>query len=260
MDNSFWLKQSDDTPLFPDLIWSKPENRLSAGKLLIIGGNGHGFAAPAEAYQIATKAGIGTIRVMLPDSLQKTVGTFLENAFFLPSTRSGSLAKPALAELLDHCNWADGVLLAGELGRNSETAVLLESFTKKCSLPLVITRDSIDYFYSDPSTICDRTKTTLVLSLSQLQQLTKRLPPHRPVTFQMTVLQLADWLHTFTQLHPCSIVVQHLAHIFVAHAGKVSTTDSTEEIWRLKTAATASVWVIQQPGKPFEALTTALVH
>jgi len=58
MENTYWHKQTAEKPLFPDMLWSKPENKSHAGKLLIIGGNLHGFAAAAEAYNQATKAGI----------------------------------------------------------------------------------------------------------------------------------------------------------------------------------------------------------
>lgn len=70
MDNSYWLKQSNAEPLFPDLIWSRPESKQAAGKLLIIGGNAHGFSAPAEAYVIAGKSGIGSTRVVMPNALK----------------------------------------------------------------------------------------------------------------------------------------------------------------------------------------------
>ena len=58
----YWQRQEPGEPLFPDLLWSRPENRQFAGKLLIMGGNAHGFAAPAEAYAHAEKAGIGVAR------------------------------------------------------------------------------------------------------------------------------------------------------------------------------------------------------
>ena len=44
MNHDYWHKQTSSKPLFPELIWSRPENRQLAGKLLIIGGNLHGFA------------------------------------------------------------------------------------------------------------------------------------------------------------------------------------------------------------------------
>ena len=73
MDFSYWKKQSADAPLFPDIEWSKPEQRSFAGKLGIVGGNKLGFAGVAEAYGVATNAGVGQVRVLLPDVLRKTI-------------------------------------------------------------------------------------------------------------------------------------------------------------------------------------------
>src|SRR5574337_963690 len=104
MDN--WLKQNTDSPLFPDLIWSRPENKRHAGKLLIIGGNAHGFAAPAAAFAAAGRAGRGSMRVILPQVLQKTLRKSFSEAEYAPSTPSGSFARAALAMLLEHAEWA----------------------------------------------------------------------------------------------------------------------------------------------------------
>ncbi|HXY18323.1 MAG TPA: hypothetical protein VEH48_02805, partial [Candidatus Nitrosopolaris sp.] len=131
MEDTNWLRQTPDKPLFPDLLWSRPENKRQRGKLLIVGGNSHGFAAPASAFAAAGTAGIGAARVLLPDATQKTIGTGFTDAVFAPSTPSGSFSRQALAELLENAGWADGVLLAGDFGRNSETAILLESFLDK---------------------------------------------------------------------------------------------------------------------------------
>src|SRR5882762_3047468 len=107
MTDTYWYKQTSEKPLYPDLLWSRPENKSQAGKLLIVGGNLHGFAAAGEAYTEAVKAGIGTARVLLPDSLQKTVGRVFEAGEYAPSTPSGSFSRKALAELLDMSGWSD---------------------------------------------------------------------------------------------------------------------------------------------------------
>jgi NAD(P)H-hydrate repair Nnr-like enzyme with NAD(P)H-hydrate dehydratase domain len=259
MSVTYWHKQGSE-PLFPDLLWSRPENRGQAGKLLIIGGNAHGFAAPAQAYQAAQTAGIGTARVVLPSALQKTVGTFLENAFFAPSTPSGSFARQALADLIEHASWADSVLIAGELGRNSETAILLESFVQKSGLPLTITRDAVDYFAHDSINLLTRSQTTIVLSIAQLQKLAQNAKFAQPITFGMDLIKLVDALHQLTEQYPAAIIVKHLETILVAVGGQVSTTHlkNDKEIWRVETAAFATVWKLQNPSKPLEALTTAV--
>lgn len=261
MQQEYWHKQEHGRPLFPELEWSRPENRQLAGKLLIVGGNLHGFAAPAEGYSLAVKEGIGTARVLLPSAIQKVVGPFIENGEFAPSTPSGSFSKAALAELLDWCRWADGVLFAGDLGRNSETAILIEKFLSKCEAPAVLTKDAVDYVVSAPLFALERPNTTLVLSFSQLQRLGIASKFTSPVTFSMDLLRLVDWLHLFTARFAPNIIVKHLDTIFVAVNGEVSTTrlpNDASRIWRLNTAARAVVWWIQNSGKPFEALTTAV--
>lgn len=260
MEREYWLRQEQHTPLFPGLEWSRPENKQQAGKLLIVGGNLHGFAAPAEAYNQAIAAGIGTARVVLPDALQKTVGGMLENGEFAPSTPSGSFSQKALGEVLTYAAWADAVLIAGDLGRNSETAILLEKFLAKYSGTVALTKDAIEYITAAPHTVLQRPHTLLVLSLSQLQRLAVGAQYPHAVTFGMDLLHLVEWLHTFTARHAPHVIVKHHDHMLVSVAGRVSTTKLTHDtpLWRVLIATHATVWWLQNPGKPFEALTTAL--
>lgn len=260
MDRSYWHRQTQGEPLFPDLVWSKPENKRQAGKLLVIGGNAHGFAAPAEAYTAAEKAGAGTVRVGLPDSLQKTVGATFPVGEFAPSTPSGSFSKRALGELLNMAQWSDAVLLAGDFGHNSETAVLLEKFAQDYDGLLTLTQDSIDYFTSAGDSVVRRPKTLLALSFAQLQKLAAGAHFTAPFTFDMDMLHLVDTLHDFTRQFSAHVIVKHLPTVFAAADGQVSTTklEKDMEIWRVRTAADAAVWWMQNPDKPFEALTTSL--
>ncbi len=259
MDNTYWHKQTNE-PLFPDLLWSKPENKRQAGKLLIIGGNTHEFAAPGEAYEEAVKAGVGVAKVLLPSSLQKTLGSVLENGEFAPSNKSGSFSKQAISEWLSFGSWADGVLIAGDLGRNSETAVALEAFVEKHNGLLVITKDAVDYFSHQPEKLLNRDDTTLVLSFAQLQKLCMNVKWQTPITFSMTLNQLVEALHELTQHYRCSVVVEHNEVIFVATKARVSTTKiDKSETWRVRAAARAAVWWIQNPSKPFEAITTSIL-
>jgi hypothetical protein len=261
VEQDYWLRQTLKQPLFPELAWSRPENRQAAGKLLIVGGNLHGFAAPAEAYAAAVKAGIGTGRVLLPSAVQKIVGPILENGEFAPSTPSGSFGQKALNDLLIHANWADSVLFAGDLGRNSETAILLEKFLGKHSGAITLTKDAVDYVVSAPHIALSRPKTLLVLSLSQLQRLGIAAKSDQPVKFSMDLLHLVEWLHNFTNRYALSIVVKHLDNLFVAVQGRVNTTKLEKDmaIWRVTVAAHEAVWWLQNPTKPFEALTAAVL-
>jgi hypothetical protein len=259
MEPTYWIKQ-DDKPVFEDLVWSRPESRQARGKLLIVGGSRHGFAAPATAYQAASAAGAGSTRVLLPDAVKKIVGAFLEHAEYGASTPSGSFAGQAYGELVLQAAWADGILLAGDFGRNTETTVLLEKFLTRYDGQLTITQDAVDCLAATPRVLVDRTGTTIVCDLAQLQKLARSLGLSRAVTFGMGLVQLVELLHEITKRHPGNIIVRHLDHMVVAAGGLVSTTRQAEAgggDWRVSAAANAAVWWLQNPTKTFAALTTA---
>jgi NAD(P)H-hydrate repair Nnr-like enzyme with NAD(P)H-hydrate dehydratase domain len=258
MDRTFWQRQTSEQPLFSDLLWSRPETKRTAGKLLIVGGSVHGFSAPAETFGEASKAGIGTTRVLLPDSLQKTVSKMFPAGEYAPSTPSGSFARQALAELLDRSHWADGVLLAGDFGRNSETAIMLEEFLSKLDGPLTLVQDSIDYFQAQTELIASREQTTIVPTFSQLQKLANGLHFPKAFTSTMDFLHLVDALHELTLQYPLAIVLNHLDTTFVSVGGQVSTTKPASRP-EMSLAAHAAVWGLQNPSKPFEALTSSLL-
>lgn len=260
MTPEFWFRQQASKPLFPQLEWSRPENRQLAGKLLVVGGNLQGFLAPAEAYTESIHAGIGTTRVLVPNAIQKVVGPFIENGTFAASTPSGSFSQKALGELLDWSNWADGVIFAGDMGRNSETAILIEKFLRNSEIPTTLTKDAVDYIVSLPQPALERPNTTLVLSLAQLQRLGISSRFEKPIKFDMDLLRIVEWLHAYTERFAPYIIVKHNDQILVAVNGEVSTTklEKDTKMWRLKTATHASVWWIQNYQRPFEALTAAI--
>jgi ADP-dependent NAD(P)H-hydrate dehydratase / NAD(P)H-hydrate epimerase len=259
MTPEYWQRQIDK-PLFPELEWSRPETKSQAGKLLIIGGTKHGFAAPAEAYGAAAQAGAGSIRVMLPESLRRSVSKLFPEADFAPSNLSGSFAANSLAELCGASMWADGVLFPGDMSRNSETTILLENFLGKCPAQVTLTKDAADLLCQQPIHILHRPDTLLVLAMGQLQKLASEAHFPRAFTSDMGLVQLTENLHEFTKRFSLHIVTKHQGHYIAAVQGQVSTTKITHEkqVWRLQTAAATSVWWLQNPSKPFEAITTAL--
>lgn len=257
----YWIKQTSDKPAYPDLIWSRPEHRQAMGKLLIIGGNSFGFSAPGMAYQAAEQAGAGSTRVLLPQSLKKLIHGSLLPTEYAEANPSGSFSQRALSEWLAQAAWADSTLLAGDLGRNSETAILIEKFLEKHTGSVVLTKDSADYFITVAKTYANRPDTTLVMSMAQLQKLATSLGYTEPFRLGMSLVQLTDTLHDFTTNYGLEIVVRHLESVCVGVNGRVSSTklDNPDEVWRVNSAAKAAVWRLQNPSKPFEALTTSLV-
>jgi ADP-dependent NAD(P)H-hydrate dehydratase / NAD(P)H-hydrate epimerase len=258
MERTYWHKQASDKPLFPDVLWSRPENRAHAGKLFIAGGSSQTFAAPAEAFAEAGEAGIGTARVLLPDSLQKTVGRVFEAGEYAPSTPSGSFSQQALSEFVDLATWADATLLADSFGKNSETAILLEKFIDSYAGQLILAGDSIDYFLVNPALVLEREAMTLVPDFTQLQKLAMTAKFPTAFTSNMDFLHRIDALHEFSLSFKANIVLPYEKSVFVAVQGQVSTTQFEILPDATKLAAHAATWWLQNPSKPFEALTTAI--
>jgi hypothetical protein len=263
MKPSYWQQQNPNHPLFPGMLWSRPENRQLAGKLLIIGGSAHGFAVPAEAFVRAGEAGAGTVRVILPSALAKTIGHIFEAGEYAPSTPSGSFAQNALAEILSLAQWAGAVLLAGDFGRNSETAILLEKFVAKYQGIIAITGDGLDYFLANPYPLLAREHTLLLPTFAQLQKLSSAAHATRAFTSQLDLVHFVEILHSFSTQYPhSSIAMIHNDHLFVATGGMISTTAHTR---RERTpadtqliAAYAAVWFMQNPLQPYPALSCAM--
>ena len=262
MDNSYWLKQSNTEPLFPDLIWSRPESKQAAGKLLIIGGNAHGFSAPAEAYVIAGKSGIGSTRVVMPNALKKLTGALLENVEYTASTLSGSFSKLALDDLLANAAWSDGVLFAGDLGKNSETAITIEKFINKYSGQVTFTKDATDYCLTDAMAVMARPETLLIMTIAQVQKLFIATKQTTAISYDMNILNLTAALNIIGEKYPATIIVKHQGQLLVSGQGFVSSTRTdldNEDAWRLQAGTKAAVWWLQNPTKSFEAITTSLL-
>lgn len=255
MAMDYWQKQGNE-PLFPELIWSRPENKQQAGKLLIIGGSASGFAGVAEAYASALTAGIGVARVLLPASLQKIVVNVFPEAEFASANASGSFASNALAALIDASAWADGVLLAGDLGKNSETQIMLDRFLSKYTDGLTLAGDSLDLFLASPLTLLDRAHTTLAPSFSQLQKLAAA--SGIAITSQLALVQLVEKLHELSSKISANTIIAINGQILVATRGQISSTSNANAPSSTKLAATVAVWLLQNPSRIFEASTTAV--
>ena len=249
----YWSHQTAGKPLFPDVIWSKPETAKGAGKLLIIGGSLGNMANVARAYSQAESAGAGTISLLVPDSLAK-ITKQIPHIQYAPSNPSGGFAKNALAELLQASELKDGVFLAGDLSKNSETSVLVESFLEKYSDQLIISQESIETFASGFINFLLRPGTILCLEQSQLRNLCLEIKSEHAITSQMDKPKLAKILHELSQTFQISFVVENSNEVWIAKNGLVADCDKTNY-----SSAKSAVWAIQQPEKLFQTLVSSTV-
>lgn len=255
-----WLKQIDK-PLFPEILWSRPENKNGAGRLLIIGGNAHSVAAPAKAFETAEAAGAGAVRVLLPDDVKKTFGKFMPDAYFTPSTPSGSFSQKALDEMLLHADWADCVLLAGDIGHNSETATLIEKFVFKYRGCLCITQDVLDSCYPFADKLVTRENTLIVGSFAQTQKLATSSDSAIPLQFADGIVRTVAAMEQWSSKIVATILTRKNEDYYLAKSGRVITSKaSTEKSWRVQTAAKASVWWQQNIQMQLEAVASSLLE
>jgi ADP-dependent NAD(P)H-hydrate dehydratase / NAD(P)H-hydrate epimerase len=255
----YWQKQSAESPLYPDIAWDKPERKDLAGRLLIIGGNVHGFAAPAKAFEYANAAGVGYCKILLPDALKSALHAYWTDAVFCPSTSSGSFSQKSREIVLNSALWADGIILAGDLGRNSETAMMLDDMVRSIKSPLCITRDALDYYIARPVPLLERPNTLLVGSLAQIQKIIESAGNNEALTYTMPLASMVGTLSRFTTRHACAIITKSDNHIISALEGKVITTklSTDKDIWRLETATNAAVSWLHNPGKQLESMAHA---
>ena len=195
------------------------------------------------------------MRILLPDALQKTLGKGFPEAEFAASTPIGSFSRKALDLFLDLADWSDRVLLAGDFGKNSETAVLLDSFIEKYTGQLTLTGDSLDYFAQKPTSLVERKNTLLVGNLGQIQKLAQ---PKAVVKQTADLVQILEVLSNWTVESSAKVITSAASQIIVASRGDISTTHSQNNEVGPELAAYASVWWLQQPESAFEALTTAV--
>lgn len=258
----YWRQQTIEKPLFPDIEWSKPEQKSRAGRLGIIGGNKLGFAGVAESYQTALKSGVGEIRVLLPDALKKSIPPAMTDVVYGPTNLSGGLNADAMNEMKAIGNWATGILMIGDAGQNSETAILYEKFIREYQGPLTITRDAIDLLRNSSQIIADRPNTLIFTSFAQLQKLFQTVYYPKVLTFSMQLSNLVEAIHKFTITYPITIAVFHKDNILVANNGHVTSTpfNNPMQIWRGTTATNSAVYWLWNIEKPLESITSSLLN
>jgi hypothetical protein len=247
-------KQQKEKPLFPDLLWSRPENKRTAGKLLIIGGQSGQFKNTAEAYEASLKAGAGYIKVLLPDSLQKLT-QHLPDIEYAPSNPSGSFAKQSLGIFNEMSEWADHVLLAGDFGTNNETVTILDGYLLRCPQAATINNEALSSI-TLPMGQLKKRPITLILDESHLPKLPLKFDIPKAITSSTNVMEFSDILAQISKDSKANYVVSRQNKVWVSTSGEVTSTDYKNSAGS-KLSAYCATWLMQQPAKPLEALTTA---
>ena len=230
-DYDYWQKQGLK-PLFGEVDLERPEQRRFAGKLLIIGGNKGAFFAVANAKNEAHKMGVCEVRALLPNSLKNQVPSTPE-VYFAEAEKSGAFGKNSLQDLLIQAEWAEAIVLIGDMGKNAETTMAFTEFMKKCDKPLFITRDAVDAVTPDVMNwaVAREGETSLLLSMPQLQKMMRTLYYPKVITLSMPTNKLIETLHKFTVSYDLSLITFHNNQIIVAQHGEVVSEDIKDTEW-----------------------------
>ena len=252
MDTGF--HKQGDKPIYENIFWDRPVNKKAAKSLLIIGGHGTRFSAVQSSFQAVLSAGIGSVTVLLPESVKKVTGT-IPNCVFLPSNKSGAFAANNLDNFTSYSSEADGVLLMGEISNNDETISLFEEFLLKCEKPLAISSEIIGTFASMPTALFAHDKRLYMASLITYKKLLENLDLPSSLKPEMGVINKVLMLKKLAQLHPADYVLKD-KQMVVANSKEASVTDLAKEIpVGIVDGVSVTFWL--QHEKKYQALTTA---
>ncbi len=250
------LRQTPDKPLFSNLLWARPERKEQAGKLLIIGGSTHGFASIIKAYEYAGQAGIGEVKVVLPEGVKKFVGPVLD-ALYAQQLDNGSFAHKALAEIRPYLSWANCGLLPGELTNNAETTLLAEDVLRVAQTPIIIAGDALTAVTKTLSETLT-TKPIVIADFRQLQRLAYAHSGKQPLLSTSSLDQQATIMQALVDKLELSALVRHDENqVLVVSYHQASITGVDKNL--LEYAVHCSVLAAQFPTKPYEAATTASI-
>ena len=261
MNIPYWQQQTPAKPLYPDIAWNKPQQRAQAGKLGIIGGNRLSFRAIEHSYTTALATGVGQARVVLPDALRGTIPASVTDTIFAASNSSGSLGNEAWPELQALTGWADALLLIGDAGRNSQTAIIYEKLVSHTTTPLIISRDAVDLLMPSAQQLASQSNILIVASFSQVQKFLRALYYPKILTFRMPLLQLVETLHKFTITYPLTLATFHADTILIAQHGTVTSTPWSQPmaLWQGTVPTRIAAYTMWNPATLLQAATASLL-
>lgn len=263
MDQGYWIKQEDKKPLFEDVLWNKPEQKSKAGKLLIVGGSAHGFRSVVNAYQTANENGAGQVKVVLPSVLKKQLPPDFTDGIFLPSNDGGGFSISGLEELQETAKWATGILVIGDTGMNSETAVLHQKLLVESNKPIVATRDAVDLLLEDAEDTANSEGLSLVMTFAQTQKLFQKVYYPKVLTFSMNLFNFVECLHKFTTTYPVCITTYHQDNLISSCNGQVITQKSDDGQLMIisgELATKAATYGLWTHDNPLSSVTTAFIN
>ncbi len=251
---NYWLKQQEDKPLFEDVLWMKPENPHQRPKVLIIGGSPHGLATTIKLYDaIKSKAAYQT-KVAMPRSVEKIIGTTLDDAVFVDSTPSGEISVDAKTELLAMLGWAQAVVISDDLGNNSQTELMLPGLVQAAEAPVFVLGHSIELIQKSADDLAGKDNLIILGNVSEAARFTA----HTSVALQNSdgLVQFIDKLERQSKSRKYSVVTLHQDRVVVSNSRASTSKISNQTDWGVRFVAQSIQFAKNFDSQQFEALTT----
>ncbi|MDJ0976676.1 MAG: NAD(P)H-hydrate dehydratase [Planctomycetota bacterium] len=120
-------------------------NKVTAGRVLVVGGSRNMTGAPALAGLAALRAGAGLVKLAVPGSIQPTVAAYRAETVTagLPESKGGGLGTTALETLSTLAEDWDAIVLGPGAGRIPATIKISRRFALAVARPLVIDADGL---------------------------------------------------------------------------------------------------------------------
>ncbi len=256
MNDDSWFKQTKD-PMFPDIIWSKPEHKSKSGRVLVIGGSKNNLHCLSQAYQNLTEAKVGALFLIAPDSLKKQIQPLISEAEFVPSTKLGSISEKSLSTIKSFAERSDAIFICGDLSHNSETTSVVENVVNYIKAPIIVTDDGLDAISNLGYKLMTVPDLFVVGHFDKLQKLASQAGAPKAITSTMGIVQLVETLNKLSRIFQPIIITDYEGKIVVTHKGRTSTTPIENKDWTQKLSAILSTMAAQNLGDPFEMATTA---
>jgi NAD(P)H-hydrate repair Nnr-like enzyme with NAD(P)H-hydrate dehydratase domain len=247
-----YLTQHNE-PLFPKVLWNRPINRATAGRLLLVGGHSHDFVKVQEIYQLANACGVGRCVIVMPDSLRILL-SHVEDTYFVPASPSGSMGKGAIAEIVRLAEESDGLSVGANLSNNSETAVAVERLLTESTKPRVIYLDALEVASFNPKLITDRNNCCIIVTMQGLFKLAGKLGVALNIQPERGLLGRVELIQSVAEAMKSSLICIGKEIIIVSDR-QTSVTPETSAHLNSAVYATMSVFWTQKPD--FEHLTAA---
>lgn len=244
-----YIEKQLDTPLYEDILWSRPVRRT--GRVLLVGGHRDGFSSLQKLYQEFEEAQVAETRLALPNKLSKLVGS-LEYISLLASTPSGSISRDALAELVYLANESDLVSLGPDLSNNSETILTMQRLIAETRASVLIPPQSAEQLLPEAGEWKNKENLLLCINHKQLYKMAAKLAVDVSIPLNPTTDAIAEIAQAVSGEFFPSLVIIFGDSCIIAVDGSASITKTkTTNIGLL-----ATFW-LQNSSKKYEALTTA---